>query len=304
MRVIGVDLGGTTATIGLVDEEEGVLKKVQIETRVELGFESVVGRIAERVLELKDDAKLIGIGAPGSIVDGNVKFAPNFPDWIDVPLASRMKELTGLETYVENDANAFVLGEKWFGAGKGYDHIVALTLGTGVGGGVITHGILLKGYMGIGAELGHVTVEPFGPLCGCGNYGCLEAVASGTAIVRQAKEGRKKFPNSVIFKAEEITPKVVFDAARMGDVLALRIRDRVVKALARAIAGFAHIFNPQVVIIGGGISRAGDVLFEPLRREVDMHLMPSFVGTFEILKSPLIDDAALLGAASVALERR
>ncbi len=304
MRVIGVDLGGTTATIGLVDEEEGVLKKVQIETRVELGFESVVGRIAERVLELKDDAKLIGIGAPGSIVDGNVKFAPNFPDWIDVPLASRMKELTGLETYVENDANAFVLGEKWFGAGKGYDHIVALTLGTGVGGGVITHGILLKGYMGIGAELGHVTVEPFGPLCGCGNYGCLEAVASGTAIVRQAKEGRKKFPNSAIFKAEEITPKVVFDAARMGDVLALRIRDRVVKALARAIAGFAHIFNPQVVIIGGGISRAGDVLFEPLRREVDMHLMPSFVGTFEILKSPLIDDAALLGAASVALERR
>ncbi len=304
MRVVGVDLGGTTTTIGLVDEKAGVLKKVQIDTEVELGFERVVERIAKEINSIREDAELIGIGAPGSIVDGVVKFAPNFPDWIDAPLASKMRELTGLETFVENDANAFVLGEKWFGAGRGYDHIVALTLGTGVGGGVITHGILLRGYMGIGAELGHVVVEPNGPICGCGNYGCLEAIASGTAIVRQAREGRKKFPDSLIFKHEEITPKVVFDSAREGDTLALRIRDRVVRALALAIASFAHIFNPQVVIIGGGISRAGDILFEPLREEVRMHLMPSFVGTFEILESPLVEDAALLGAASVALETR
>ena len=302
MRIVGVDLGGTTFTVGLVDEEKGVLKKVQHETRVEEGFESVIERIAQVVEEIGKGAEAVGIGSPGSIIDGVVKFSPNFPGWIDVPLAERIEELTGLPTFVENDANAFVLGEKWFGAGKGYDHIVALTLGTGVGGGVITHGILLKGHLGIGAELGHTLVEPGGPACGCGNYGCLEALASATAIVRMAKEMRVKYPDSEIFKSERITAKVVMDAARNGDELGLRIRDRVVDALARAIASFAHIFNPQVVILGGGVSRAGDLILEPLKKKVREYLMPSFLNTFEIVISPLLDDAGVLGAASVALE--
>ncbi len=304
LRVVGVDLGGTTTTVGLVDTEKGVLKKIQIDTKVDLGFEGVVERIANVVNSIKEDAKILGVGSPGSIVDGVVKFSPNFPGWRDVPLARKLSELTGLETFVENDANAFVLGEKWFGAGKGYEHIVALTLGTGVGGGVITHGILLKGHLGIGAELGHVIVEPEGPTCGCGNRGCLEAIASATAMVKQAMKWKDKFPDSSIFKHERITAKVIMEEAKKGDTLALKIRDRVVTALARAIAGFVHIFNPQVVIIGGGVSRAGDVLFEPLRKEVKFYLMPSFIGTFKILQSPLVDDAGVLGAASVALEGR
>ncbi len=303
MRIVGVDFGGTTFTVGLVDAESGeILREEQHETRAWEGFEKITSRVAEVVNFIKEDAEAVGIGSPGSILNGVVKFSPNLPDWRDVPLADRVRELTDLPTFVENDANAFVLGEKWFGAGKGYDHIVALTLGTGVGGGVITHGILLKGYLGIGAELGHVIVEPNGPKCGCGNYGCLEAIASATAMVRMAKELKDEFPNSEIFKSNEISARVIMDAARDGDELGRKIRDRAIDALARAIAGFAHIFNPQIVILGGGVSRAGDVLLKPLRKKVKGYLMPSFINTFEVVISPLLDKAGVLGAASVALE--
>ncbi len=303
MKIVGVDFGGTTFTVGLVDVENGeVLKEEQHETKAWEGFENITYRVAKVINSIKEDAKAVGIGSPGSILDGVVKFSPNLPDWMDVPLADRIKDLTNLPTFVENDANAFVLGEKWFGAGKGYNHIVALTLGTGVGGGVITHGLLLKGYLGIGAELGHVIVEPNGPKCGCGNYGCLEAIASATAIVRMAKEMRKDFSNSEIFKSDKISAKTIMDAARNGDKLGIIIRDKMVDALGRAIAGFAHIFNPQIVIIGGGVSKAGDVILKPLREKVEGYLMPSFIGTFEVVISPLLDKAGVLGAASVALE--
>ncbi len=303
MKIVGVDFGGTTFTVGLVDAESGeILKEEQHETRAWEGFERITCRIAEVINSIKEDAKAVGIGSPGSILGGVVKFSPNLPDWKDVPLADRIGKLTGIPTFVENDANAFVLGEKWFGAGKGYDHIVALTLGTGVGGGVITHGILLKGYMGIGAELGHVIVEPNGPKCGCGNHGCLEAIASATAIVRMAKEMKKDFLDSEIFRSDRISARVVMDAARNGDKLGTIIRDRMVDALGRAIAGFAHIFNPQIVILGGGVSRAGDVILKPLKEKVESYLMPSFVGTFDVVISPLLDRAGVLGAASVALE--
>jgi glucokinase len=209
----------------------------------------------------------------------------------------------GKNVYVENDANSFALGEKWFGAGIGKNHIVALTLGTGVGGGVISHGTLITGSTGIGAELGHVIINPNGPLCGCGNYGCLESYASATAIVRMATERKKKFPDSIIFKNEKVTAKAVFDAARDGDRLALMLRDEVVEALAIGITGFVHIFNPEVVIIGGGVSRAGDILFEPLRKRVNELVMPTFKDTFEIIQSPLVENAGILGAASIVLQR-
>ncbi len=304
MRVVGVDLGGTTTTIGLVDSERGdIVNKVQISTKAHEGYKRVIERISDVINEIKSDAVAVGVGSPGSIYDGVVRFSPNLPDWKEVPLAKMIEERTGLKTYVENDANSFVLGEKWFGDGKGKSHIVALTLGTGVGGGVITHGILLKGHLGIGAELGHVTVMPNGPICGCGNYGCLEALASATAIVRMANEGRKKYPSSLIFKSDEITAKVVMDAAKKGDELALRVRDRMVEALGIAIAGFIHIFNPEIVILGGGVSRAGDIILEPLKRVVKSRVMPSFEGTYEIVISKLLDDSGVLGAASVALER-
>jgi glucokinase len=311
LKLIGVDLGGTTFSVGLVSEDGKILKKVTRDTLVENGKEDVIRRIAETILEVSDgeETPYVGIGSPGSIdrENGIVRFSPNFPDWHNVPLTDELAKRTGKKVFLENDANAFVLGEKWFGAGRGYDHIVALTLGTGIGGGVVTHGYLLTGRDGIGAELGHVVVEPNGPMCNCGTRGCLEAVASATAIRRFLREGYKKYHSSLVYKLagspEKADAKHLFDAARQGDRFALMIRDRVVDALARAVAGYIHIFNPEIVIIGGGISRAGEILFGPLREKVVDYIMPSFVGTYEIVASPLVEDAGILGAASIIKER-
>lgn len=306
MLVVGVDLGGTFFKVGLVDVETGeILAKVQRETLVHEGGRSVVQRLALAIREIVDGSKVegVGVGSPGSIDHdtGVVRFSPNFPDWNDFPLGELLSRETGLRVLVENDANAFVLGEKWFGAGKGYEHIVALTLGTGVGGGVVSHGVLITGKGGIGAELGHVVIEPNGPLCGCGNYGCLEALASATAVRRMALEGQRKFPESLVFKSPDITAKTVFDAARAGDMLAQMIVERVVNALAIGVSNFIHIFNPEIVVVGGGVSRAGDVLFEPLRAKVEHLVMPSFRNTYRIVQSPLVEEAGILGAASIVL---
>ncbi|MBO8160420.1 MAG: ROK family protein [Thermosipho sp. (in: Bacteria)] len=308
MNIVGVDLGGTYVKIGLVNSTTGVItKKTQIETKLELGNDNVVNRIAEAIQKLTENEtySAVGIGSPGSIdkENGIVRFSPNFPDWHNFPLGPKLSKLLNKKVYVENDANSFVLGEKWFGAGKGKNHIVALTLGTGVGGGIISQNILITGTDGIGGELGHVIIKPHGRLCGCGNYGCLEAYASATAIVKMALERRKKFPDSMIFESNEITAKTIFDAAKQNDRLALIIRDEVVNALAIAITGFIHIFNPQVIIIGGGVSRAGDILFKPLVQQVNEMVMPSFKNSFEILQSPLVENAGILGAASIVLQR-
>ncbi|ONN26936.1 glucokinase [Thermosipho affectus] len=307
MKIIGVDLGGTYVKIGLVDTKSGkILKKSSIETKVHLGGETVVKRIADAILELSNgDFHAVGIGSPGSIDKDNgiVRFSPNFPDWHNFELGPELLKLLNKKVYIENDANSFVLGEKWFGAGKGKKHIVALTLGTGVGGGVISHNKLITGNNGIGTELGHVIINPNGPLCGCGNYGCLEAYASATAIVRMAQERKKKYPDSLIFKDNEITAKSIFDLAKQNDRLANMIKDEVVEALAIGITSFIHIFNPEVIIIGGGVSRAGDILFNPLKKRVDELVMPSFKNTYEIIQSPLVENAGILGAASIVLQR-
>ncbi|HCI29936.1 MAG TPA: ROK family protein [Fervidobacterium sp.] len=307
MYVVGIDLGGTFFKIGLVEVENGkIVKKIEEKTLVEEGGEKVVERMAKTVQKLAKgyDILGVGIGSPGSIDHdrGIVRFSPNFPNWTDFELGSLLSRFLNKPVYVENDANAFVLGEKWFGAGRGYNHIVGITLGTGVGGGVISHGMLITGKDGIGAELGHVIIEPNGPQCGCGNYGCLEAFASATAIKRMALEGKKKFPESVIFNSENIDGKAVFDAAKAGDLLGQIIVERLVNALATGISNFIHIFNPEVVVIGGGISRAGEILFEPLKKKVEHLVMPTFKGTYSIFQSPLVEEAGILGAASVILQ--
>ncbi|QTA37286.1 ROK family protein [Thermosipho ferrireducens] len=308
MNIVGVDLGGTFVKVGLVDSLNGKIKrKTEIETQVTSGKDSVLKRIAEAIQKITagENYIAVGIGSPGSIDKkrGIVRFSPNFPDWNNYPLGPELSRILNKSVFIENDANSFVLGEKWFGAGQGYEHIVALTLGTGVGGGVISHNILITGSNGIGGELGHVIINPQGPLCGCGNHGCLEAYASATGIIRMAKEKRKKFPDSEIFKANEITAKSVFDAAKNGDRLANKIINEVVEALAIGITGFIHTFNPSVIIIGGGISRAGDILFKPLRERVEELVMPSFKNSYKILQSPLVENAGILGAASIVLQR-
>lgn len=309
-KIVGVDLGGTMVKIGLVSEKKGILKKDEIETKVEQGFSRVVERICERIRKVADgeDIRAVGIGSPGSIDHDNgiIRFSPNFPGWNNVPLKKEIEKHLGLNTFVENDANSAALGEKWFGEGRNKDHIVVLTLGTGIGGGVITHGKLLTGHDGIGAELGHMIVDPHGPICGCGNYGCLEALASATALIRFANEGRKRFPESKIFELERergvLGAREIFDAYRMNDRLARRIFDTFVEAMSVGITSIVHIFNPQVVILGGGMSRSADLFIPRIKEKIEMRVMPSFLGTFEIVKSNLGNDAGIIGAAATALE--
>ncbi|MDD5743934.1 MAG: ROK family protein, partial [Mesotoga sp.] len=208
--VVGVDLGGTETKIGIVEENGRILSKSIIPTKVFEGRIAVVTRIVEAIKQLimetgisVDGVVGIGVGSPGSIdhETGTVLFSPNLPDWSGFELTAILKKLTGIRTFVENDANAFVLGEWAFGAFKGCKHMIGLTLGTGVGGGVITHGTLMTGKNGYGGELGHTIVQIGGPLCGCGSHGCLEALASATAVVNMAREYSKRFSKSLIYQA-------------------------------------------------------------------------------------------------------
>lgn len=310
--VIGIDLGGTETKIAIVEEDGRIIEKKMIPTRVFDGRITVVTRIGEAIKELLLESAVssseilgIGVGSPGSIDHdtGTVLFSPNLPDWSGFGLASMLEKITGVQTFVENDANSFILGEWAFGEFKGSQHMIGLTLGTGVGGGVITHGILMTGSSGYGGELGHTVVEPEGPLCGCGSHGCLESLASATAIVKMAREYSKRFPKSSMFSAPEITAKVVFDSARGGDLAATMIVERVTKAMAIAIGNFIHVFNPEHIIIGGGISKAGDLLIDGILRKMPAFVMPSFIGTYSITLSRLVENAGITGAASIVFYR-
>ena len=275
--VIGVDLGGTQTKVGIVDKSGKILYKKIIYTLVKEGRERVTSRISETIMKLledsgfsPDDIEAIGVGSPGSIdhETGTVLFSPNLPDWVNFCLAETLTRNTGFETFVENDANAFILGEWAFGNHRNLEHMIGLTLGTGVGGGVISHGKLVVGKNGFDGELGHVIVEPGVRLCGCGSHGCLESLASATGMAGLRREYQKRFPDSPIYAGAEITPKIIFDNAKNGDELSTIICDRVTTALAIAISNFTHIFNPQAVIIGGGISRAGSILIDNVNKKL------------------------------------
>jgi len=310
LNIVGVDLGGTNYAVGLVDENGKILARTDGETKVHEGPDAVVERLARSILSLSEGNSVlaVGIGSPGSIdhVAGVVKFSPNFPGWIDFPLGEKIEKLTSLKVFVENDANAYALGERTFGVAKGLDHVVCLTLGTGIGGGVITHGVLLRGSTGIGAELGHMNIMPNGPKCGCGARGCLEALASATAIKNFVREGFERHRDSSLFRnktAEEVTPKDVFDHAKMGDQFALEIFNIVVDALAAAVGSLINIFNPQIVVLGGGMANAGEFLLAPVEERAKNYVLPTMLNTYRIALSQLGKDAGILGAASIVYER-
>ncbi len=303
MKVLGIDLGGTKVAMGIVDNDGNISKRKTIDTKTEEGFNAVVDRIvtAANALMKGEKIEMIGIGSPGSIdhEKGIVRFSPNFPGWINVPLGPDISSKTGIKVVVENDANAFAVGEKWFGVAKKYTNVLGITLGTGVGGGIICDDRVFRGSTGIGAELGHVVVEPNGYLCGCGNHGCLETIASATGISRLAREWKERYPNSSI---KEFSAKEILDAAKQGDPLGMKVFERVTDALGIAIGAFVHIFNPQVIVIGGGVSRAGKFLLEGIEKKTQENVMKSFWGTYKIVLSELVDDAGIYGAASMCFE--
>ncbi|GAB6188908.1 ROK family protein [Marinitoga arctica] len=310
MYLIGVDLGGTEIKTGLVSKDKGIINKVAIPTEAEMGETQVVENILKTINLVAENnlnrVEGIGIGSPGSVDrdHGVVRYAPNLP-FHNFELARFISEKLKIPTFVENDANSFALGEWYFGSAQGLKHFVALTLGTGIGGGVVSHGILITGKDGIGTELGHVIVEPDGPLCGCGSRGCIEAIASAKNTARWAKEFSVKIPNNKVAKLaggiENIESKHVFMALEQNDMVAKMVVDKITDALAKAISNFVHIFNPEMVIIGGGMSKAGKLLLEPIKEKVDFYLMPSFRNSFKIMLSSLVEDAGILGASAAAM---
>lgn len=308
-----MDLGGTKILTALVDERGEVSSRVRIATP-KGGPEAVVDAVVEAVQEVcaragidRSAARGVGVGAPGPLdhESGVVFEPPNMPGWRDVPLAEMLSPRLGLRVAVENDANAAAMGERWVGAGAGTDDLIYITVSTGIGGGLILGGRLYRGVTGTAGEVGHMVIEAGGPRCGCGRLGCLEALASGTAIAREARAAvLAGQPTSLsVIPVERLEAEDVALAARDGDPLARKVFARAAAALGTGIANLVNLFNPAMVIVGGGVARAGDLLFGPVRRIVHQEAFERPGAAVRIVPAALGDDVGVVGAAAVARER-
>jgi glucokinase len=305
MNAVGVDVGGTKIAAGLVSPEGELLSEVRYPTANVR--EQLLSTIAEVIMEVKRGYEVGGVclAVPGFILarENKVLSAANLEAIEGIPLKDEIGDRTGLPVTVENDANAAAWGEFRFGVGKEVDDLVFVTLGTGVGGGIISHGVLLRGARGMGGELGHITVQPAGPRCGCGNRGCLEALASGTAIERRAREVADERPHSALRRlATERAPLGgdVLDLARKGDEAAIEVLRETGTWLGIGLATYINIFDPEVIAIGGGVSQAGDLVSEPARRELQLRSHSPSRDLVEIRAATLGSEAGMVGAAALA----
>jgi glucokinase len=279
---IGVDLGGTNLRIAAINQQGELMEKVTLGTRVSLGKDHVIHEMCDaiRVLGVKYSnvgaLQGIGVGVPG-IIDmktGMLRESPNLPGWAESPLQAEIEQRLGTRVILENDANVAALGEKWLGAAKGVDDMIMLTLGTGVGGGIVLEGRIWHGMTGMAGEFGHMTVEPEGPQCGCGNRGCVEQYASATAVVRMAKEaiasGRAPELARAANSDPEFNAKAVYNLAIQGDEEARKIFGRLGRALGICIANLVNAFNLPMYVVGGGVASAWEAfspfVFEELRQ--------------------------------------
>jgi glucokinase len=278
---IGVDLGGTNLRIAAVGPQGQLIEKVTLGTKVSLGREPVINDMCDAIQRLTDKFKNsvsllgIGIGVPG-IIDmqtGMVRESPNLPGWVDAPVRAEIEQRLKTKVILENDANAAAMGEKWLGAAKDFDDMAMLTLGTGVGGGLVMGGKVWHGMNGMAGEFGHTTVEPEGHPCGCGNRGCVEQYASATAIVRMARETIAQDPDSPLARAShtdaEFSAKSIYNLAIQGDEDARRIFRRVGRSLGLVLSALVNSLNLPIYVIGGGVSSAWEAfsssIFEELR---------------------------------------
>ena len=305
MNAIGVDVGGTKIAAGVVTPQGRILDEVRYPTPH--SPETLIENIAKAVKEVRDGHEVGGVclAVPGLILasENKVIFSANLHAIEGIPLKDEIEPRIGLPLTIENDGNAAAWGEFRFGAGSEADHLVFLTLGTGIGGGVITHGVLMRGAQGSGGELGHVTIQATGPRCACGNHGCLEALASGSAIARRARELAIENPDSALGRLatrRQILGEDVTNLAREGDEVALSLLDETGRWLGVGLAAFVNIFNPEVVAVGGGAMEAGELILEAARREVVLRARPPSRDRAEIQVATLGPKSGVLGAAALA----
>ena len=308
---LAVDIGGTKILVALVSEAGDIISQENYLTLADEGVEAVIDRLLTAVNHALGKAKmkfsqLSGLGvATAGVLDarrGVVTLSPNLLGWHNVPLGDIVAERLSVEAYIINDASAAALGEYLLGAGVGVSNLIYVTVSTGIGGGIIIDGKLYLGADGCAGEVGHVTVDVNGPRCNCGNTGCLEILASGTAVAREAvtrvSRGEKsRITELVGDRLEDINASIVGVAAKGGDVLACDIIAKAANYLGIGLANLANIFNPELIIVGGGMSRLGDMLLEPARRVVSERAFQLPARSLRIVPSQLGDNGGVLGAA-------
>lgn len=307
-HVLAIDIGGTKLAAGVVGEDGTQLSKGRAPTEVEKGPHAAVERLIVLCRDVIAQAQVprvelagIGCGGPLDPRTGVTLTPPNLPGWEDFPLVALVERGLGVKAYLDNDANAAVLGEHRFGAGRGFAHLVYVTLSTGIGGGVILDGRLYQGSNGNAAELGHLQVNYDGWACPCGGRGCLEAFASGTNIARRARESASPALIAMAGSREGITTEHVVAAVRENDAAAVRVWEETLEVLSAGVASMINAFNPQRVIIGGGVAAAGPLLFEPLSRLALARAMKPLAKGVDLVPAELGDQVGVMGAAAVAL---
>lgn len=311
MYKLGIDLGGTNIVAGVVDDNYEIIATAQVKTDCPRPAEEIVSDMAMVAKKAVENAGLkmseidaMGVGAPGAIdpEHGIVCYSNNL-NFYDLPMAAMLKEKTGVDFYIENDANAAAYGEYIAGAGKGTDNFIAITLGTGVGGGVIVNGKIYSGSNYAGAELGHVVINLDGEICTCGRQGCWEAYASATALIRQTKQAMIRYPSSVMWELCEgdinnVSGRTAFDGMRKGDDIAKRVVDRYIEYVAIGISNTINIFQPDILCVGGGISKEGSTLIDPIVAYVEGENYARHISKkTEIKTAALGNDAGIIGAA-------
>ncbi len=314
--VVGIDIGATTAKIGLVDMRGNVLLQTAIRSNDTADAQQFIARLCDAVRQLVepkyslDEVRGIGIGAPNAnFYKGTIENAVNLT-WGGqqiIPFSELVTANIGLPVRITNDANAAAVGEMTYGAARGMKNFIMITLGTGVGSGIVVNGSLLYGHDGFAGELGHVTmIRNNGRLCGCGKTGCLEAYASATGVARTARELLETTDRQSLLRnipLEDISSKDVFEAAQQGDVLACEIFDFTGKMLGEALADFVAFSSPEAIVLFGGLTKAGDLIMKPVVESMNANVMPIWRNKIKVLLSQLKEsDAAILGASALAWE--
>ena len=310
---LAIDIGGTNVKAGVLSRDGQVLARQRALTHERKGGEQLMAKLIDLANKLCHEAAApkghyagIGVGTPGLPEHGVIMSCPGkIPGWEGMDVCAKLTQATGLPAVMDNDVKVIALGEGWMGAAKGVKNFVSIALGTGVGGGLIIDGKIYQGEHGVSARLGHIVVDPSGPLCMCGNRGCLEALCSGPAIAACAIDHVMRGCKTVLLDIaggdiRRIEAKTVFDAATQGDAIALEIMRRTAKHLATAILTIMHSFDPRCIVIGGGVAAAGELLLGPLREIVRKYAWTGPGEVVDIRRSTLGDDAGIFGGAALA----
>lgn len=319
--IVGVDLGATNIVSILINGEGKVIEKDTRCTLAREGKEKALSQIVNSVISVLEKGQLqgissasikgVGVGSPGPLdtKKGIIHFAPNLPGWNNVSLVSILEDELKLPIFLENDGNAAALAEWWMGAGKKVDNLVLLTLGTGVGGGIIIGGEVLHGAWDTAAEIGHMIIHERGLVCGCGKRGCLEAYASATGVIKRTVSLVKAGGDTILRELvhghlEDITCELVYRAAERGDELSQRIVEETARYLGIGIASIVNIINPEMVILSGGMTAAGDLLFKPVRKYARKYALEAAIRGVRIVPAKLAGNTGALGAAATVLKRK